>query len=142
MPTYDYACSECKFEFETVHGMKDEDFLKTCPECFEDTLKIVYYTPPDGFVKGDPKTLGLLADRNRSAMSHQQYEDKIRQDKEDYKAKIQARKEMMPLIPGETRPDPSSFETPIWRPGTTKPNMKLANLTKQQTENYIVKGTT
>lgn len=142
MPNYDYVCKACGFEFETYHGMKDEDFLTTCPECLEATLTIAYNTPPDGFVRGEPKTVGLLADRNRSAMSRQQYEDKVRADKEDYKKKIQARKEMMPLIPGESRPDPSSFEAPIWRPGTTKPNMKLANLNKQQTEKYILEGKT
>jgi putative FmdB family regulatory protein len=31
MPTYEYACSKCKKQFETFQSMKDESF-KTCPE--------------------------------------------------------------------------------------------------------------
>ena len=139
MPTYDYECKVCGFGFETVHGMRDECFLIQCPHCFKDTLEIQYNIAPHGFVKGEPKTLGLLADRNRSAMSHQEYEDKIRTNKENHKAAIQARKEML-TMPGENRCETfEQFEAP-WRPGTVKPNMKLASLNEKQAEKYILEG--
>ena len=32
MPTYDYVCSNCNYEFEHFQGMSDEH-LKTCPNC-------------------------------------------------------------------------------------------------------------
>ena len=32
MPTYDYACSKCDFEWEVFQSMKD-DPIKTCPSC-------------------------------------------------------------------------------------------------------------
>ena len=32
MPTYDYVCDQCGYEFELFHSMKDEP-VKICPEC-------------------------------------------------------------------------------------------------------------
>lgn len=32
MPTYDYECEECGFEFETFHSILQEPLLD-CPEC-------------------------------------------------------------------------------------------------------------
>ena len=37
MPTYEYECKECKYEFEIFQSMKD-DSLKKCPECGENKL--------------------------------------------------------------------------------------------------------
>jgi len=37
MPTYDYFCSECKHELETMHKITDAP-LRTCPKCQHDTL--------------------------------------------------------------------------------------------------------
>jgi len=32
MPTYEYACQKCSYEFEKFQSMKDEP-VKTCPKC-------------------------------------------------------------------------------------------------------------
>ena len=37
MPTYEYECKACKYEFEAFQSMKDEP-LKKCPECGKDEL--------------------------------------------------------------------------------------------------------
>lgn len=38
MPTYEYECKNCRYEFETQQSIK-EDSLKTCPSCHTDSLR-------------------------------------------------------------------------------------------------------
>lgn len=38
MPTYEYECQGCGYEFESFQSMKD-DPLKKCPECTKNKLK-------------------------------------------------------------------------------------------------------
>lgn len=38
MPTYEYVCESCRFEFEAFQNMSD-DPLKQCPECNKKKLK-------------------------------------------------------------------------------------------------------
>lgn len=38
MPTYDYACPPCGYEWELFQSMKD-DPIKTCPKCKKDTAQ-------------------------------------------------------------------------------------------------------
>ena len=38
MPTYEYVCKNCGYEFEKFQQMT-EDHLKTCPECGKEALK-------------------------------------------------------------------------------------------------------
>lgn len=38
MPTYDYKCDNCGYEFEIFQSMKDEK-LSECPSCGKNTLK-------------------------------------------------------------------------------------------------------
>ena len=38
MPTYDYVCTSCGYQFEKFQKMT-EDHLKTCPKCRKDALK-------------------------------------------------------------------------------------------------------
>ena len=38
MPTYEYVCKHCGYEFEKFQQMT-EDHLKTCPKCAKDALK-------------------------------------------------------------------------------------------------------
>lgn len=38
MPTYEYACNSCRYEFEEEQSIKDEP-LKNCPACKHDSLK-------------------------------------------------------------------------------------------------------
>ena len=37
MPTYDYVCNSCGYEFEKFQSMSD-DVIKTCPECAKDEV--------------------------------------------------------------------------------------------------------
>ena len=37
MPTYEYQCKSCSYEFEEFQSMKDEP-LKKCPECGKNKL--------------------------------------------------------------------------------------------------------
>ena len=41
MPTYQYACSGCGHQFETVQSFSD-DSLTTCPDCGQDQLRKVF----------------------------------------------------------------------------------------------------
>ena len=38
MPTYEYACQKCGYEFEQFQSMRDEP-LKKCPKCKKQSLK-------------------------------------------------------------------------------------------------------
>ena len=40
MPTYEYICNNCKFEFEKYQSINAEP-LKKCPKCHKNTLKKV-----------------------------------------------------------------------------------------------------
>ena len=73
MPTYDYLCNDCGCEFERIHG-----FGKTpdpC-ECGSSNIKIVINQAPAAFVKGEPTTLGQLAESNTKNMGRYELEDK------------------------------------------------------------------
>ena len=62
MPTYEYACSECKRHFEVVQSFSDAP-LTTCEEC-GGSLKRVFH--PVGIVL---KGSGFYATDNRSGKS-------------------------------------------------------------------------
>ena len=38
MPTYEYRCENCKYEFEIMQSIKDDPLTK-CPECGKNKLK-------------------------------------------------------------------------------------------------------
>ena len=38
MPTYEYVCQECGYDFDQFQNMKD-DPLKVCPKCKKEALK-------------------------------------------------------------------------------------------------------
>ncbi len=40
MPTYEYECKSCGYQFEAFQSMKDEP-LKTCPECGKDIRRLI-----------------------------------------------------------------------------------------------------
>lgn len=61
MPYYGYRCDDCEIEFDVRKPMSESNVLEKCPECEEDTRKLVV---PTGFVlKGD----GFPGKNNRIA---------------------------------------------------------------------------
>lgn len=40
MPTYDYKCTVCEYEFEYFQAMSDEP-LSTCPKCDQEVRRLV-----------------------------------------------------------------------------------------------------
>ena len=40
MPTYDYLCDKCEYQFEVFQSMKDEP-VKNCPKCKSTVKKII-----------------------------------------------------------------------------------------------------
>ena len=79
MPEYDYECGQCNHSFSVVQSIK-EDELKRCPECNKNHLQRVMLSPPLFFVKGEPTTIGQLADRNTKKMGSYELENKRRED--------------------------------------------------------------
>ena len=41
MPTYEYACNDCRHRFETRQRMTD-DPISTCPECAGSTYRVLF----------------------------------------------------------------------------------------------------
>ena len=78
MPTYDFECEKCAYYTEIRQRMEDPSSHK-CPCCGDKTLVKVFINPPLTFVKGDPSTIGQLADRNTQKMGTYELEDKQNQ---------------------------------------------------------------
>ena len=74
MPTYDYQCNDCGHEFEQIHGFNRQP--SPCEKCEGKNLRIVVNQAPLAFVKGEPKTLGQLAESNTKNMGKYELEDK------------------------------------------------------------------
>jgi len=51
MPTYEYACDNCEYQFETFQSMKDRA-LKRCPKCGKSALKRMIGTGAAVLFKG------------------------------------------------------------------------------------------
>ena len=71
MPTYQYACSKCGHQFETVQGFH-EDSLNTCPDCGEQTLRKLFGNvgvvfKGSGFYRTDSRKDGRSATKSSSA---------------------------------------------------------------------------
>lgn len=78
MPTYHYACSECKEEFEVFHSIK-EPLRKICPFCEKDGLAVVLDEPPV-IINKEVKTIGQLAEKNAKALGHYGLQEKMAED--------------------------------------------------------------
>lgn len=75
MPCYDFQCDECAYYTEIKQGF-DGPSSHECPCCGKKTLNKVFINPPAVMVRGEPKTIGHLADRNTSKMGKYEIEDK------------------------------------------------------------------
>lgn len=63
MPTYSYICTKCNDEFEVTQSVKDSP-LKKCPKCNRRSLERQIFAPIVVSCRGEPKTLGQLAELN------------------------------------------------------------------------------
>ena len=75
MPLYDFECSRCAYYTEIRQGV-DEPSTHQCPHCGEDTLVKVFINSPAFFVRGEPNTVGQLADKNSRNMGTYEKQDK------------------------------------------------------------------
>jgi len=78
MPTYHYACSECKEEFEVFHSIK-EPLRKDCPFCQKAGLSVVLDEPPV-IINKEVKTIGQLAEKNARELGRYGLQEKMAQD--------------------------------------------------------------
>ena len=81
MPTYSFACSYCKSDFELFLYIKDYTDKPPCPKCKSKKTERKYIedllTLNTSVKKSDSelKTLGDLANRNRDRMSNDQRQE-------------------------------------------------------------------
>lgn len=141
MPNYHYQCNDvnCQHEFKINHSIKD-DILKKCPKCNNLTLCTVFY-PAHAFVKEEPKTLGLLAERNSQSLGNQGMQEIWAKTEERKQlAKETAYKELTARLP-EGAIIPIEKKSEAWyRPDTNGPITDLANLTPEKTRKFIEEG--
>ena len=94
MPRYDYECSACGHKIEDVYQDIKDSPLKKCGNCKKHKLERVIFAP-HVFVRGEPTTMGQLAERNSAKMGKSQVQEKRLQDKESKKQALsEAKKEM------------------------------------------------
>ena len=118
MPTYDYSCRSCEKIFETKHGFNDPP--DPCPNCGGTELTQVFNEPPLAFIKGEPTTLGQLADRNTAKMG--KYElDKNRHKQEQGNVNKNKPKEW-------------------WEKNGNATKKEIRKMSDKQKSNYILKG--
>ena len=111
---YEYMCPKCG-SFEVYQSIHD-DALTQC-ECGCQIERIV--TGGLGF-RGDPKTLGTLAEQNFAKMGHYEKESVMRPEVEAKEA--------------------AKANAPWWRPGTTGVNRKLLTMTPKEQKRYVEGG--
>lgn len=122
MPDYDYKCSNCLHNFEIYQGIL-EDALERCPECHVDRLYRVPHAPMC-FTRGEPTTLGHLADRNSEKFGKAECQER----------ELRA-KERVAKSTGKKSKEPS--QTPWWRNGSIPGLIKKDNmLTPTECQQY------
>ena len=128
MLSYDYECASCYLIFEVQQGIKEKPLTK-CPHC-DGTIERVLLAAPFGFVKGEPRTIGQLADRNTKKMGKYELEAKKKAHKDAKEAaKLEALKRKMP--------EGSKIIKEPWYGSAPQ---KLAKATEAQKQRYIRTG--
>mgnify|MGYP003656204632 CR=1 FL=1 len=118
MPTYDYECQDCSHEFEQFHGFNDTP--SPCEKCNSENVEIVVNQAPVGFVKGEPTTLGQLAESNTKNMGRYELEAKrAKQEKGNLKNK-----------------EPKEW----WRKSGNASQKEIGKMSKAQKAKYIQGG--
>lgn len=118
MPKYDYLCDNCKHEITDIYQSFNDESLKTCPSCGQESLNRVIYGGIAVFVK-DVKTIGQAADANWKNMGRYQ-KSEIEQSRKD-----QNKEKESPL---------SAFGS-----ASTK---QINKMTPEQKKKYIITGET
>lgn len=97
MPFYDLECETCG-EFEEFAKIADRNKI-VCPECNTQATLLV----SGAFIKGDPTTIGALADKNTKKMGRYEIEDRRRREgvtqKEEKKQEYQKVRDLAKLTP-------------------------------------------
>jgi len=81
VPIYEYNCSFCDKIIEIVQPIK-EPHLEYCPKCGEKSLERLISMP--AVVDMGPKTIGRLAEKNRSKFGHYEKEKKDQELKDHH----------------------------------------------------------
>lgn len=80
MPFYGYRCDDCEVEFDVRKPMSESGTLEKCPECGEDTRKLVvpcgFVLVGDGFPGKNNRVQGQMRARREDAGRRQ--EQKVR----------------------------------------------------------------
>ncbi|SVA81301.1 uncharacterized protein METZ01_LOCUS134155 [marine metagenome] len=79
MPLYDFECEPCAYYTEIRQPMSEPSFLE-CPICGQETLKKVFINAPQAFVRGEPTSIGQLAERNWDNMGYYEKTDRTIKD--------------------------------------------------------------
>lgn len=104
MPTYDFECEPCAYITEIRQSIDSPSTLE-CPICKQDTLKKVFISAPTMFVRGEPTTVGQLAERNTVKLGKYELEARKENDKlqntvsEEVKKKRQEHRAIQSMTP-------------------------------------------
>ena len=80
MPLYDFECEPCAYYEEIKQSMSSPSVLE-CPVCGQKTLVKIFISPPHISVRGEPTTIGQMADRNTKNLGTYERQDKTQEDK-------------------------------------------------------------
>ena len=116
MPTYDYRCQDCENEFENFHRFNDAP--SPCEKCGSENLERLFNEAPMVFTKGDPTTLGQLAESNTKGMGKYELEDKREYQNAEKKKK----------------------EKDWWKKSGSANRNEINKMTKKQKAKYIKDG--
>tara|TARA_R110000824_G_scaffold371251_1_gene560938 strand:- start:2014 stop:2358 length:345 start_codon:yes stop_codon:yes gene_type:complete len=79
MPLYDFECKECKY-YDEIRQAHDAPSIQECPCCNKKTLRKVFINAPAISVRGEPNTIGQLADKNTRNMGSYEKQEKSAKD--------------------------------------------------------------
>jgi len=142
VPNYHYRCTNpvCMDEFMTFQSIKTAP-LTDCQECKSSDYKLekVLYACT-AFVKNEPKTVGLAAERNSQRMGHNEIHErecKLKEQKELAREVAQA--EVAAKLPkgASLMTKPKGFDLPE---ETKKIIKKLSKADEKQKTRYIESG--
>lgn len=80
MPTYEYECNNCGFDFEAFHSMSEE--ITVCPKCDTKNVRKLIGTGIGVIVKGTetPVEYQKIEERERVAEERRQKRERIKEN--------------------------------------------------------------